>query len=119
MSDTQTTDTDDFGGTSKYIGFRYSTIAGDGGWVGVSRDGTTLSVTATVAPINASTKYKLKIRKSGGTVFFSVNGGAEISLASNIPAAATAFGIDLEVTNAVAGSTHPILFSRYRCYYGT
>lgn len=120
MSDTATNGgVDDLGGTSKYMGFRYSTVAADGGWVGVCRDGTTQSVTGTVAPIAASTLYKLKIRKSGSTVFFSVNGGAEVSQTNNLPAAATEFGIDLMSSNAAAGSTHPILFSRYRCYYGS
>lgn len=119
MTDTQISSADDLGGTSKYIGFRYSTVAGDGGWVGVTRDGTTQNVTGTVAAIGASTKYKLKIRKSGSTVFFSVNGGAEVSTSSNLPAAATEFGIDCCSITTSAGSTHPFLFSRARCYYGS
>lgn len=120
MSDTATSGSaDDLGGTSKYMGFRFSTVAGDGGWVGVCRDGTTQSVTATVAAIAASTQYKLKIRKSGSSVFFSVDGGTEVQQTSNLPAAATEFGIDLMAANAVAGATHPIKFSRYRCIFGT
>lgn len=71
------------------IGFRFSTVAGDGGWVGVTRDGTTQSVTATVAPIAVSTRYKLTIRVKDSTVYFSVNDGAEVSTASSLPAATT------------------------------
>jgi hypothetical protein len=110
---------DDEGGTKKYMAFRYSTVAGDGGWVGVTRDGSAQSVTGTVAAIAASTFYKLKIRKSGSTVFFSVNGGTEVSTSSNLPAAATALGFSCQVFNAVAGSTHPWELSRIRCYYGS
>lgn len=110
---------DDQGGATNYMMFRYSTVAGDGGWVGACRDGSTQSVTATVASIGASTRYKLKIRKSGSTVFFSVNGGAETSHSSNLPAAATALGFSCHVFNSSNSTTHPWEFSRLRCYYGS
>jgi hypothetical protein len=79
--------TDDLpgGGTAQHFGFRYSTVAGDGGWVGSSRDGTTQSVTSTVAAIAVNTRYKLRVRKSGTSLFFSVNDSDEIEKTANLP----------------------------------
>jgi len=74
------------------VAFRYSTVAGDGGWVGVNYDGTTQSNTATVAAIAASTKYKLRIRSDGTQSWFSVNGGAEVNLNTNFPGGTTRVG---------------------------
>lgn len=85
LTDTTFVNADDQGGTTDYVAFRYSTVAGDGGWVGMSRDGTTHSVTAVVATIAVDTAYKLKIRKVGSSVFFSVNGGTEVEKTTNLP----------------------------------
>lgn len=82
-------DADDQGGVTAYFGFRYSTVAGDAGWVGVTRDGATQTVTGTVANIAVSTTYKLKVRKSGSTIYFSVNGGVEIAKTTNLPSGTT------------------------------
>ncbi len=95
LTNTVSTDADNLGGGSAYIGFRYSTVASDPGWVGVMRDGGTQSVTGIVAAIATDTMYKLKVRKSGGTVYFSVNGGAEVSSSANVPAAATELAWDI------------------------
>lgn len=70
---------------SNGIAFRYSTVAGDAGWVGVTNDGTQ-SVTASVASIAINTKYILRIRRVGSTVYFSVNGGTEVSTTTHVPA---------------------------------
>lgn len=111
---------DDEGGTTQYMAFRYSSVVPDGGWVGVCRDGTTQSAaTATVAAIAASTRYKLKIRKAGSSVFFSVNGGTEQSISSNLPAAGTGLGFAAHWYNSVNSTTHPWDFSRLRGYYGS
>ena len=112
-ADTQTT------GTNKYFAFRYSTVAGDGGWVGTTNDGATQTVTATVAAIAASTLYKLRIRKSGSTVYFSVNGGAEVSGTLTFPAATTDLGFSAYQYNSINSTTHPWLFGRIRCVYGS
>jgi hypothetical protein len=85
----QDSDTLGAGGATKGWAFRYSTVAADGGWVGVARDGAAQSVTATVGTIAVDTIYKLKIRKSAGTLYFSVNGGTEIALSTNLPASGT------------------------------
>lgn len=70
------------------IAIRYSTVAGDGGWVGVCRSVATglQSVTATITGIAINTKYNINITVSGnGTlVTFTVNGNQQ-TLATNIP----------------------------------
>lgn len=69
--------------------FRYSTVASDPGWVGFaskSLGGNANSTTGLVAAIAASTVYDLQIRVASTTsVGFSVNGGAEVFLTTNIP----------------------------------
>lgn len=71
--------------------FRFSTVAGDGGWVGYTAPGAsgTTHVSATVAAIAATTTYKLRIRfvrQGTPTVYFSVNDGTEIAMTANLPA---------------------------------
>ncbi len=75
--------------SGRCIVFRYSTNAGDGGWVGVTNDNTGQSVTGTVAAIAADTEYKLRIRRVSNTVFFSVNDGAETSTTTKVPTDST------------------------------
>ena len=88
LVNTATNNSDSLGGAAgSGVGFRYSTVAGDGGWVGVTRDGATQTVSAAVASIAASTNYRLRIRIPEITsAFFSVNGGAEVEVSANLPA---------------------------------
>ena len=82
-----TSDADELGAIN-YMGFRFSTVAGDAGWLGVTKDGATQALTAALgAAVTADTLYKLKLRKSGSSVFFSVNDGAETEHTSNLPTA--------------------------------
>jgi len=69
---------------SNGIAVRFSTVASDAGWVGVTFDGTQ-AVTASINSVAANTKYIIRIRKVGSTVFFSVNGGAEVSTSTHVP----------------------------------
>ncbi len=90
LAQSNPTDSDDF--ANQRIGFRYSTVVPDGGWVGVTKDsGAVQSVTTPVASIAANTIYKLRVRKSGSTVYFSVNDGAEVSKTTNMPDATAEF----------------------------
>jgi hypothetical protein len=102
------------------IGFRYSTVAGDGGWVGVTYDGTQ-AVTGTVSSIAANTRYALRIRKVSGTVFFSVNGGTETSTSTHVPTNDVYRVPVANVTNRIggAGTARSIYFSRAFANYGT
>ena len=88
LVDTATNNSDNLGGVGgSGVGFRYSTVAGDSGWVGVTRDGATQTVSAAVAGIAVSTEYRLRIRIPEITsAFFSVNGGTEVEVTTNLPA---------------------------------
>jgi hypothetical protein len=92
-SATATTDTDTLGSgsTGGALCFRYSTAAGDGGWVGYTAagGGGSTHVSATILAIAASTAYKLRVRfvRAGTpTVYFSINDGAETAMTANLPA---------------------------------
>lgn len=67
------------------IGFRYSTVAGDTGWVGCARDGTTQSVSAQIAAIAVDTEYLLRMRCDGTSWYLSVDEGSETTISSNVP----------------------------------
>lgn len=80
-----------------YIGVRYSTGAGDSGWVGVTYDGTQ-AVTTQIATIATATRYVIRIQKVGGTVSFSVNGGTAVSTSTHVPVNNVYAGITGRVT---------------------
>jgi len=98
---------------AQYVGFRYSTVVPDGGWVGVCCDGAAANAqtTGTVAAIAASTEYLLRIRVSGdGTaVNFAVStaGGAfsaEQTLSANLPATNVRLRWEMRVTTQAAAA---------------
>lgn len=95
---------DDIG--TRFIGFRYSTNVPDGGWVGVTNDGSNQSVTATaVAAIASDTRYKLRVRWDGSaTASFSVNGGTELSLTTTLPSGTTRVGVVADITTLAAAA---------------
>jgi hypothetical protein len=80
------------------IAFRYSSVVDATKWFGVARDGVT-QVTVASDAIAVDTYYKLKIRISGTTAFFSVNGGVEVSLATNLPAATVGLKWNVDIFN--------------------
>ena len=77
------------GGAWNGVGFRYSTVAGDAGWVGVTSDAATQTVSAKVADIAALTVYRLRVRIQDSTAYFSVNGGTEVAVSTTMPDDAT------------------------------
>jgi hypothetical protein len=97
------------------ICFRYSALAADGGWRGICRDASAQTVSAQIGPtLAASTKYVLKIRKQGSSVFFSVNNGAETAITTNLPADTTDLGFTVRVITNVAVAKS-IKVSRLHC----
>lgn len=68
---------------------RYSTVAGDAGWVPVTRNGSSQTVgTALTSTPTTSTVYRMRIRTidAGVTWRFSVNGGTETTQTGTVPA---------------------------------
>jgi hypothetical protein len=52
--------------TTKCVGLRFSTVAGDAGFTPISSDGTTQNTGTTMGTMQASTEYLLAIRVNGG-----------------------------------------------------
>jgi len=79
---------------TEFVGFRFSTVAPDTGWVPITCDGTTQNAAAAIGTVAANTAYYLKIRlpSANNTAFFSVNGGAETEVQVNLPIATTDLG---------------------------
>lgn len=90
------------------VGFRYSTVAADAGFVGVAFDGTTQTTTSSIASIAASTTYILKIVLSGGgtlaTLTISNTSGSVLgttTINTHLPLAATSLAAIVSLTPQV------------------
>lgn len=118
ISNESLTNTDTWGtGAGKgALAIRYSTVAGDGGWVGFTSNGTGNSgATSTVASIAIDTTYRLRVRfvrQGTPTCYFSVNDSTETSLTTNIFTTGSTFGIVLGFINTAA-SSRTLLFSGF------
>ncbi|MBL8162451.1 MAG: hypothetical protein JNJ61_10735 [Anaerolineae bacterium] len=88
------TNVDTLAASTAAMAFRYSTVAGDPGWVGVCNDGTSQSVTALVGAIAVSTVYRLRIwyDPAEARVFFQVNDLPPVSHNTNMPSLSTELG---------------------------
>lgn len=89
--------------SGRCILFRYSTNASDGGWVGVTNDNTGQNVSGTVASISDSTFYKLRMRRVGNTIYFSVDDGTETAVTSKVPTDSTQ-GYFIEYVTGTSGA---------------
>lgn len=98
-------------GIARYA-FRFSSVAGDSGWVGQVSDGTTTTTTAALKAAVASTRYLLRIRgdrsagSPGGTnpmLYFSVDNGPETAV-SGIPSADEQLEWGLSIYNTAASA---------------
>lgn len=108
---TGVTNVDTLASGTKFIGFRYSTVAGDTGLVPVLNDGTTQTNGTAIGTMTANTNYRMRFRvnSSLSTVYFSVNEGAEQALSTNFPAGSTDLGFTTRVINTDAVSKDNIL----------
>lgn len=99
--------------------FRYSTGSADAGWVAFCHDGTSQSAVVNVASIAVSTRYLMRIRKVANVAYFSVNGGPETAVNSNVPVLTrTGVGPKYRITNLGGGLT-TLYFSRAWCVFGS
>jgi hypothetical protein len=75
--------------SNPYLGFRYSTTAGDAGWRPVTCTGVAQTLGAPIGSIATNTRYLLRVRydASMGQAYFSVNDSTETSLSATLPAA--------------------------------
>jgi hypothetical protein len=86
-----TTPTNSDTGPASHACFRYSSGV-SGNWFMTTRAGGTQTSTSFGTAVAANTTYVLKIRVVDGVAYFSINGGAEQSIATNVPADATEMG---------------------------
>src|SRR5688572_23493993 len=90
---------------ARHIAVRYSSVAGNTGWVGLCKNGannvSTTAVLNTFAT-GAITMGLVRIRKVSGVVYFSVDDGTEVTLSSNVPSTGlTYFYFGIENTAGV------------------
>lgn len=83
LTASQFTDSDTIATNS--VAFRFSSVAGDAGWTPVCRAAGSQTVGTTIGTVVATTPYRLKIRITASTIYFSVNGGTEQGLMTNLP----------------------------------
>ena len=77
-------------------------------------DGTATSMTGNTITANRS---RFRIRRVSGTVFASINGGAEFSTTSNVPTASQGSSPVIRWENAVAGASGTMYFYRFGMGY--
>lgn len=113
------TNVDTIAGATEVAGFRYSTVAGDTGWVPVVKNATTQSTGTAMGTVAANTLHMLKMRidSASGVVYFSVRtsyGSAwltESQHIANLPEPATDLGFCVRVI-PVAASIRSLDFLR-------
>jgi hypothetical protein len=85
--------------------FRYSTVAGDTGWVPSTRNSTTQTLGTTIVTVAADTVYRMTIRFATSTkVAFSINGSSEQYMTATIPSSGTSINITAVVYTTEAVS---------------
>jgi hypothetical protein len=95
------------------VAFRFSTVAGDAGWMPMTAGGGTNTLGTAMDAVAAATRYLLSIdvRDAASQVLFRVNGGAPQVLTTNLPTNTQDLGFAVyAITNEAVAKT--IKFSR-------
>lgn len=113
LASADATDVDTLAAGTKFVGFRFSTVAGDAGWRPVLNNGSSQSVGTAIGSVAASTAYKLRIRvdSANAQAYFSVNDSAEQLLATNFPTVTNEMGIIIDVMSQVVGARNILVAS--------
>jgi hypothetical protein len=105
------TNADTVAGATEFAGFRFSTVAGDTGFVPVTKDATTQTTGSAMNAIAASTRYVLNVELTSSSAIFTINNGTPTVVLSTLPATATDLGVNLTfITQAATAKNW--LFSR-------
>lgn len=88
------------------VGVRYSTVAGDAGFMPWTADGTTQTIGTLIAAIAVNTIYTLTITVApgGGSASISINGGTPQTIAIGAAALGNAVKMSFVVTNTAAAA---------------
>lgn len=102
---------------SHFAGFRYSSVAPDAGWVGVTRAAAGQTVSSTIAPIAADTAYKLEITFTATQFSFAVNSGSPQINTLTLPTMTLENYVRFYIV-ASGASARSWYFSRMKLEYG-
>lgn len=108
----------DTGPGNDAIMFRFSTVVPDTGWVPFVRGGSTNTVGTGIGTVTADTTYTLRIRRVGSSAFFSVDGGAEQEINTNLPTVTTQLNWAAQIYTQAAAAKD-LLLSRAYIQYGS
>lgn len=113
LSSADATNVDTLAAGTKFVGFRFSTVAGDAGWVPILNNGTSQSAGTAIGSVAADTAYKLRIRvdSANARAYFSVNDSAEQLFSTNFPAVTTEMGCIMDVISQVVGARNILVAS--------
>jgi hypothetical protein len=119
LIDAELTNVDTLAAGREFIGFRFSTVAADGGFKPILHDGTTQNTGTAIGTVAADTAYKLRMRvdSANSRVYFSVNDSAEQMLSTNFPSSAQDLGLVMRVIPQAA-SIRSILLSKAEVAWG-
>lgn len=106
------TNADDQAGS--YAALRYSTVAGDTGFVPIVDNGTTNTVGSTIGTVAANTQYKVEIfiDFAKTKTYFRVNAGSWV-VVSAVPLSGDELGLCCELVATSASAARVINFSRF------
>jgi hypothetical protein len=101
--------------TSAYAAMRFSQTVPDVNWQYIVRDGSAIKTVDSGLVYTQDVESHLRIRVSGTTVYFSLNGGAEVAVTENVPPPDTMFFPGIFVTKEATGLTNTtaIQFQRF------
>lgn len=105
------TNADDYS-LRKGIGIRYSTVAGDSGWMPWHSDGAAQTIGAQIAPIAANTRYVLQmgVNPDNGNGYLTIYTGSDVKgrttpASQTITVPAAAFGVAMTIAGGVITTT--------------
>jgi hypothetical protein len=103
---------------TNFLGFRFSTGAGDANWQACTNNGASQSIQNTGVAVASATVYLLRMRYDpvGAVAYFSINDGAEVSLATTLPASTQDLGFTVSHWTLEAAKKN-VLISRIYCEY--
>lgn len=91
------TSADTIAGATEAAMFRFSTVAGEAGFIPVTKDATTQTSGSAMNTIAAATRYLLEIELTSSSAIFTVNNGTPVTVTTTLPTTSTELGLNLIV----------------------
>lgn len=111
------TNADTVAGATEFVGYRFSTLAGDSAWMPLTKDATTQTTGGGMDAV-AVGRWLLQIEldDANSRAIFTINNGTPVVIQSNLPASATDLGFEINIWT-VENLAKNIKISRYFCEY--